>query len=59
LAALVALALLLRLVWAEWTAPVPPPFSDAEYYDSTARSLAAGRGYSVLFTPEGFRAGAR
>src|SRR5438067_6316947 len=57
LSALVVLALLLRLVWSIATAPVPPAFSDAEYYDATARSLAAGQGYSVLFTPSGFRPG--
>jgi len=57
LAALVLLAFLLRLAWGIWTAPVPPPFSDDEYYDATARSLAAGDGYSALFTPDGFRPG--
>ena len=36
---------------------VPPPLSDAEYYDAAARSLAGGDGYSVLLTPEGFRPG--
>jgi 4-amino-4-deoxy-L-arabinose transferase-like glycosyltransferase len=53
----VVLAFALRLGFAAWTEPVPPPLSDAEYYDAAARSLARGDGYSVLLTPEGFRPG--
>ncbi|HXH22008.1 MAG TPA: glycosyltransferase family 39 protein [Dehalococcoidia bacterium] len=54
---LVLLAFGLRLWFSEWAQPVPPPFSDAEYYDATARSLARGDGYRVLFTDQGFRPG--
>jgi 4-amino-4-deoxy-L-arabinose transferase-like glycosyltransferase len=53
----VAVAFALRMGFGAWAASVPPPLSDAEYYDAAARSLAAGDGYSVLLTPEGFRPG--
>jgi 4-amino-4-deoxy-L-arabinose transferase-like glycosyltransferase len=59
-ALLIFLALLglgLRLGWSAWAAPEPAPFSGAEYYHAAARSLSAGDGYAVLFTPEGFRPG--
>jgi len=46
-----------RLAWALWTAPVPAPFSDAEYYNSVALSLAHGEGYAVRFADSGFLPG--
>jgi 4-amino-4-deoxy-L-arabinose transferase-like glycosyltransferase len=54
LIAIVFAGFAVRLGWTLWTAPVPPFFSDAVYYDATARSLAGGHGYSVLLTHEGF-----
>ncbi len=52
LAAIFALALAVRLAWAHWTSPVPPAFSDAEYYNAAAISIARGQGYSVTLDPE-------
>jgi 4-amino-4-deoxy-L-arabinose transferase-like glycosyltransferase len=49
LVALLALAVGVRLLWAWWTAPVPPPNSDEEYYNAAALSLARGIGYHVTF----------
>ena len=58
LAAIVTLALAVRLAWAHWTSPTPPGFSDAEYYNAAAMSIARGQGYSVAFDPElGFLSG--
>ncbi len=52
LTAIVALALAVRFVWTNWTNPIPPSFSDAEYYNATALSIARGQAYSVTFDPE-------
>ena len=51
---IVALAFALRLACTLVFEPLPPVFSDAEYYDAAARSLANGRGYSVTLTDAGF-----
>ncbi len=50
-------AFAVRLAWTLWTASVPPAFSDAEYYNSVALSLAHGDGYSVMFAKGGFLPG--
>ncbi len=47
LGALTLAAAVVRLVWSAWTAPELSPFSDAEYYNATALSLARGLGYTV------------
>jgi hypothetical protein len=57
LAAIVLLALALRIAWLATTATVPPPLSDPQYYSATARNLADGRGYSVALDDHGFVAG--
>ncbi len=57
LAAIVALALALRVAWLSATDTVPPPLSDPQYYSATAQNLAEGRGYSVAFDNRGFVAG--
>ena len=54
-AALVVVALGVRVAWSAWTEPTPPLLSDPEYYHATALSLAHGDGYSVVFTDHGFR----
>ena len=57
LAAIVALALLLRLAWLAHTDTVLPPLSDPQYYHVTAQNLADGRGYAVKVDRSGFAAG--
>jgi len=58
LSAIFMAALVARLSWTLWTAPVPPLLSDPEYYHATALSLARGEGYSVVFDAEsGFAPG--
>lgn len=43
-------ALIVRVAWTVWTAPVPPFLSDAGYYNATALSISRGDGYSVVFS---------
>lgn len=54
---ILALAFAVRLAWTLWTQPIPLPFTDPEYYNATALSLANGDGYSVAFEAPGFRPG--
>jgi 4-amino-4-deoxy-L-arabinose transferase-like glycosyltransferase len=54
LTAIVLVGLTIRALWTFWAAPIPPFFSDSEYYDAVARSLVRGDGYSVVLTHEGF-----
>lgn len=42
-------ALGVRLGWTLWTSAEPTPFSDAQYYHATARSISEGHGYSTFF----------
>ena len=55
---IIALALALRLAVTLAFEPLPPVFSDAEYYDAAARALAAGDGYKVMISEDSFRPGA-
>lgn len=57
LAAILALALLLRLAWLAGTDTVLLPLSDPQYYHATAQNVAEGRGYSVTVDQRGFAAG--
>ncbi|MPZ48881.1 MAG: phospholipid carrier-dependent glycosyltransferase [Dehalococcoidia bacterium] len=57
LLAITTLALILRLAVTLGFEPLPPLFSDAEYYDVAARSLANGDGYSVQLTDGAFLPG--
>ena len=57
LAAIVVLALLLRLAWLAHTDAAPPPLSDPQYYHVTAQNLAEGRGFAVKVDRSGFAAG--
>lgn len=47
LAAILLLALTLRLGWLANTHTETPPLSDPQYYHATATNIAEGRGYSV------------
>jgi len=55
--ALVVMALGARLVWSAWTAPVPPPLTDPQYYNAAALSLTREQGYRVAFDDSGFQPG--
>jgi hypothetical protein len=57
LAAIFALALLLRLAWLAGTDTVLLPLSDPQYYHATAQNIAEGRGYSVALDHQSFVAG--
>ncbi|MDE3096826.1 MAG: glycosyltransferase family 39 protein [Chloroflexota bacterium] len=57
LAALFVSALALRLAWAWWTAPVPHPLADEEFFAASALSLTRGQGYHVAFAGGHWRAG--
>jgi 4-amino-4-deoxy-L-arabinose transferase-like glycosyltransferase len=57
LAAIFALALVLRLAWLAGTDTVLLPLSDPQYYHATAQNIAEGRGYSVAVDQRGFVAG--
>jgi hypothetical protein len=57
LAAIVVLALALRLAWLGVTDTEPPVLSDPQYYHATAQNVAEGRGYSVRLDERGFVAG--
>lgn len=53
LAAIFALALVLRLAWLGVTDTELLPMSDPQYYHATASNLAEGRGYGVAVDPSG------
>lgn len=53
LAAIFALALVVRLAWLANTDTELLPMSDPQYYHATASNLADGRGYSVAVDPGG------
>jgi hypothetical protein len=57
LAAIVVLALALRLAWIAVTDTEIPPLSDPQYYHATATNIADGRGYTVAVDDRGFVAG--
>ncbi|MEX2159304.1 MAG: glycosyltransferase family 39 protein [Dehalococcoidia bacterium] len=57
LGGILAAAFCIRLAFTLWTEPVPAHYSDAQYYQATAESLARGDGYSVKFGDDGFEPG--
>ncbi len=60
LALIFLLALILRVVFVLAVAPVPPPDSDPDWYDTVARNLASGHGFvlnngeQTAFWPPGY-----
>lgn len=57
LCGIVGVAFGVRLAWTLWAEPTPTHYSDAQYYDATAHSVAHGDGYSVTFGDDGFERG--